>query len=55
MFILLEIFPLEEDEQRIVKEATIFLAVFYVKYWFTTPLASAAARNDLEFMSKMKR
>ena len=28
-----------------------FVLLMYAKYWFTTPLASAAARQDLDFMS----
>ena len=29
----------------------VFILIFYVKYWFTTPLSSSAARQDLNFMS----
>ena len=30
-----------------------FILLYYTKYWFTTPLASSAARHDLDFMSSI--
>ena len=36
-----------------MKTLSEFILLFYAKYWFTTPLASSAARQDLEFMSSI--
>ena len=49
--LLCKIFNMTEEENLQVEQITEFIVLFYAKFWFTTPLASAAARNDLEFMS----
>ena len=38
-----------------VEEISKFILIFYVKYWFQTPLPTAAARNDLNFIANMLR
>ena len=42
---------MSEEEQQQVSQLSEFILLFYVKYWFMTPLAGSAARNDLDFMS----
>ena len=49
--LLSRIFKLSEEEKEQVKSLTEYILLFYAMYWFTTPLASSAARQDLDFMS----
>ena len=47
--LLCKIFNMTEAENMQVEQITEFIVLFFAKFWFTTPLASAAARNDLEY------
>jgi hypothetical protein len=49
--LLSNVFEMTDEEKRQVNQVTEFVLLFYTKYWFTTPLASSAARQDLDFMS----
>ena len=51
--LLSNIFDLSSDEKLEVHEISEFTVLFYVKYWLQTPLSSAAARIDLDFMSNI--
>ena len=51
--LLSKIFKLSEEEKEQVKALTEYILLFYAMYWFTTPLASSAARQDLDFMSNI--
>ena len=51
--LLIKIFKVSEEEEVQVKTLAQFILLFYAKYWFTTPLASSAARQDLEFMGNI--
>jgi hypothetical protein len=44
-------FQLSEEEMGQVTNLAEFILLFYAKFWFVTPLADAAARTDIEFMS----
>ena len=46
--LLVNVFKMSEEETSKVREITIFLALFYCRYWFRTPLSLSAPRNDLE-------
>ena len=48
--LLSNIFVMTDEEKMQVDQVTDFVILFYTKYWFTTPLASSAARHDLDFM-----
>ena len=49
--LLSNVFSMTEDENLQVEQISEFVVLFYAKFWFVTPLASSAARNDLDFMS----
>ena len=51
--LLRKVFKMSEEENGQVDVLTEFILLFYAKYWFTTPLASSAARHDLEFISSI--
>ena len=51
--LLLETFKMSEDEKVKVVEVSKYVLLFYVKHWFESPLPTAAARNDLNFMVKI--
>ena len=51
--LLSKVFQLSEEEQEQVNSLAEYILLFYAMYWFTTPLASSAARQDLEFMSNI--
>ena len=44
------IFQVSAEEKMPIDYPVEFILLFYTKYWFTTPLASSAAREDLTFM-----
>ena len=44
-------FTLSADEERQADQVAEFVLLMYAKLWFTSSLASAAARSDLTFMS----
>ena len=44
-------FPMDQKEQQEVLVIAEFVALFYAKGFFKSPLASAAPKTDLEFMS----
>ena len=48
--LLCNIFELSLEEKHEVDLISEFTVLFYVKYWLQTPLPSAAARIDLDFM-----
>ena len=45
------VFQLVEEEKKQVDNLAEFILLLYGKYWFETPLAAAATRTDLNFMS----
>ena len=51
--LLRRIFKLSDGEEEQVSSLTEYILLFYAVVWFTTPLASSAARHDLEFMSNI--
>ena len=51
--LLSKIFDLTPEEKSEVDLISEFTILFYVKYWLQAPLSSAAARNDLDFMSNI--
>ena len=55
MKLLLTCFKMSDEEKAQVEETSKFIIIFYVKYWFQTPLPTAAARNDLNFIANMLR
>ena len=50
MKLLLNSFPMSDEEKQQVEEISCFIVILYVKAWFQSPLPTAAARNDLAFM-----
>ena len=53
MKLVSKFFEMSEDEKEKVNQVVEFILLFYTKYWFTTPLAGSAARQDLDFMSSI--
>ena len=53
MKLVSKFFEMSEDEKEKVNRVVEFVLLFYTKYWFTTPLAGSAARQDLDFMSSI--
>ena len=51
--LLRRIFKLSDGEEEQVSSLTEYILLFYAVVWFTTPLASSAARHDLKFMSNI--
>ena len=54
MKLVSKFFEMTEDELEKVNQVVEFVLLFYTKYWFTTPLAGSAARQDLTFMSNIQ-
>lgn len=48
-----DIFSMSTEELGEVTKVTEFVVLFYARFWFESPLASAAARNDISFMLLM--
>ena len=48
-----KVFNLEEEEKGQVDRLAEVILLFYAQFWFETPLATSAARSDLQFMSNM--
>ena len=48
--LLSRVFPLSTDEKWQADQMAQFVLLMYAKLWFTSSLASAAARSDLTFM-----
>ena len=42
---------MSEVEKKQTDKMAKFVLLYYYKFWFTTPLAASAPRNDLDFMS----
>ena len=55
MKLLSNVFTMSEEEKSEVEEITQFTLILYVKAWFMSPLPTAAARNDLQFMVNMSK
>jgi hypothetical protein len=55
IFTASNIFTMTDEERKQVDLITVFLALFYVWYWLTTPLSTSAPRHDLKFMGKIQR
>ena len=55
MKLLSKIFKMSDEEKRKVEEVSNFVLVFYIRYWFESPLPAVAARNDLTFMVQVMR
>ena len=55
MQLLSKVFKMTEEEEKETEKMTEFIVLIYARYWFTTPLASSAARNDLDFMSSVHK
>ena len=53
MFLLSHHFQLSEEEQEQITKIVTFVLIIYLKSWFEAPLASSAARTDLEFQLKI--
>ena len=53
MKLVSKFFEMSEDEKEKVNRVVEFVLLFYTKYWFTTPLAGSAARQDLDFISSI--
>ena len=53
MFLLSRVFNLSEKEKSMVSRVVTLTAVFYAKAWLRAPLSVSAARNDLDFHSKI--
>ena len=49
--LLSKVFEMTDEEKTRISQVVDFILLFYAKYWFTTPLAASAARQDLDFMS----
>ena len=45
-----KVFTLSEEEEKQADNMVSFILLVYARYWFTAPLASSAARCDLDFM-----
>lgn len=46
-------FKLSARESLGLRDLNIFLAKLYLKFWFLAPMASTAARNDLQLLQKL--
>ena len=55
MKLLLNIFPMSQEEKCQVEEISKFTVILYVKAWFESPISTAAARNDLTFLVNMSK
>ena len=55
MKLLSNVFTMSEEEKSQVEEISQFILILYVKAWFMSPLPTAAARNDLQFMVNMSK
>ena len=55
MKLLSNVFTMSEEEKSEVEEITQFILILYLKAWFMSPLPTAAARNDLQFMVNMSK
>ena len=51
MRLISNVFEMSEVEKKQTDKMAEFVLLHYCKFWFTTPLAASAARNDLDFMS----
>ena len=54
MRLLGKVFPMSVEEQMMVKQLSEFVILFYARFWFTTPLACSAAREDLDFINNLQ-
>ena len=45
-----KVFTLSEEEKKQADSMANFILLVYARFWFTAPLASSAARSDLDFM-----
>ena len=55
MKLLSNVFNMSEKEKSEEEEISQFIVILYLKAWFMSPLPTAAARNDLQFMVNMSR
>lgn len=53
--LLSNVFTMSQEENSQVEQISQFILILYVKAWFMSPLPTAAARNDLEFMLNMSK
>ena len=54
MRLLSKVFSMSVEEHRMVEQLSEFVILFYARYWFTTPLACSAAREDLDFINNLQ-
>ena len=52
--LLSNIFVMTPEENSFVKMISEFVCCVYAKYWFTTPLPTAAPRQDLNFINSLQ-
>lgn len=54
MYLFRNEFKLTESEASSIRDVCIFAVRIYVKYWFVTPSAVCAPRNDLQLLKDLK-
>lgn len=48
-------FEMSDRDEIMMKNVGLFCVVIYIKFWFLSPIANQAPRNDLMFLQAMKR
>ena len=55
MRLLSKVFTMNKEEKEQTDNLVYFIVLLYAKFWFTAPLASSAARTDLDFAAAVHK